>query len=711
MMTQSARRMTWVVSLIGIMLLFAGCTSETRESSISTASINPDTGLHIAGWFNSDAHGITAKTQSNGFSSCQECHGSDYSGGITSMSCFTCHGVNAPHTRAPWTGGARSHTNTNPDNAPVCALCHSGKSPTPAPQGTPPGCFNNTLCHATPGHAAGWSNPDVHGSSAKSLTNGFATCKSCHGPGFTGGSVQTSCFTCHGVSAPHSPAPWIGAVRTHTTTDAGNASACASCHTNGTNSSRQPSQPAPAGTAPGCFNNTLCHGPAGHAAGWNAPDQHGASVKSQPDGLVSCQECHGAGFTGGTSGTSCFTCHGVSAPHSPAPWIGVVRTHTTTDAGNASACASCHANGANSSRQPSQPAPAGTAPGCFNNTLCHSAAIHAVGWSAPSQHGVTAEQDFAACKACHGATYQGGTAGVACYQCHNGPGLDHPAPGWVVLDHKTAALANSTACTTCHGTDYLGGGSHVACNSCHMENQTKVHLTSWYPDVYLNHRAYAAANGTASCSTAYCHGTDLTGVALSGPSCSTCHSWPFSAPACGSCHAIPPAGAAFPDTAGRHSTHVAINGIVCATCHAGAGPGTALHPNGVADVFTDAVYNAKSGAATFNASAKTCSSVSCHGGKTTPAWSTGTIDVNTQCTSCHASGTAQYNSYNSGRHSVSNHVSRGCTSCHDTTKLAVNHFTALNTTAMEGPASATILNSVNYNGTSCSPSCHDTKNW
>jgi predicted CxxxxCH...CXXCH cytochrome family protein len=150
--------------------------------------------------------------------------------------------------------------------------------------------------------------------------------------------------------------------------------------------------------------------------------------------------------------------------------------------------------------------------------------------------------------------------------------------------------------------------------------------------------------------------------------------------------------------------------ITCDTCHSGAGSGTALHQNGASEVVIDTSYNAKTGAASFNATADTCSNVSCHGGHTTPVWLTGTIDVNTQCTSCHASGIAQYNSYNSGEHS--RHVGRfTCTVCHDTTKLAVNHFTTLNTSAMEGPASATMVTDVNYNGTSCTPSCHSSQNW
>src|SRR5512143_3601567 len=407
------------------------------------------------------------------------------------------------------------------------------------------------------GHVVGWALADAHGTPAKNQSNGFGSCQSCHGAAFSGGIVNISCFTCHGVNAPHPSAPWRGAATTHTNTNPDNASVCALCHTNGANSSVQPSPPAPAGTAPGCFNNTLCHATPGHPVGWNAADQHGASAKAQVNGFSSCQTCHGANFSGGTALISCFTCHGVNAPHSPAPWRGGVRTHTNTNTGNASVCALCHTNGANSSVQPSPPAPAGTAPDCFNNTLCH---------------------------------------------------------------------ANLSDCVTCHGT--------------------------------------------------------------------------------------PPSGTAFPNIAGRHAVHTGLGSyIACGTCHAGAGSGTALHINGVADVIIGTAYNAKSGTASFNAASATCANVSCHGGQATPSWLTGSIDVNTQCTSCHASGTAQYNSYDSGQHS--RHVSDGiaCTSCHDTTKLAVNHFTNLGTQVMEGPASATINSAVNYNGTSCSPSCHGLQNW
>ena len=140
--------------------------------------------------------------------------------------------------------------------------------------------------------------------------------------------------------------------------------------------------------------------------------------------------------------------------------------------------------------------------------------------------------------------------------------------------------------------------------------------------------------------------------------------------------------------------------------------------NDVADVVVNTAYNAKSGGASYNAATATCSNISCHGGKTTPAWSAGSINVNTPCTACHAAGTTQYNSYQSGHHAT--HVvdqSFACTVCHDTTKLAVTHFTHLDTQTMEGPASGTIVTAAQYNGTSCNPKaggltgCHGSHTW
>ena len=106
--------------------------------------------------------------------------------------------------------------------------------------------------------------------------SGFAVCQECHADKFIGGISNVTCLNtagCHGasVSAPHSPKPWRGGTRTHTNTDQSNAPICALCHTNGANSSVQPST-FDSGAAPGCFNNTLCH------CNRRTPGRMGASV-------------------------------------------------------------------------------------------------------------------------------------------------------------------------------------------------------------------------------------------------------------------------------------------------------------------------------------------------------------------------------------------------------------------------------------------------
>jgi hypothetical protein len=158
-----------IVLLSGlILIIMSGCSKQNSNSSV-----DPNTGKHsIANWANADIHGAWAKKPSSegGFASCQECHGSDFSGGNSKKACSLCHAVNAPHPSV-WRTGTRTHQNTDESNAPVCAGCHANgaNSPivltTPAPAGTAPGCFNNTLCHGA-GHPAGWALPAQHGASA-----------------------------------------------------------------------------------------------------------------------------------------------------------------------------------------------------------------------------------------------------------------------------------------------------------------------------------------------------------------------------------------------------------------------------------------------------------------------------------------------------------------------------------------------------------------
>jgi predicted CxxxxCH...CXXCH cytochrome family protein len=312
------------------------------------------------------------------------------------------------------------------------------------------------------------------------------------------------------------------------------------------------------------------------------------------------------------------------------------------------------------------------------------------------------------------------------------------AAKWLPEDHRRAASSDLAACADCHGSDLLGGISNVSCTSCHLGGVTNIHPAGWLGDACSNHGSYALTNGTGGCATTYCHGTSLGGVPQSGPSCTSCHPTIPTSSRCGTCHGIPPAGTAYPDTAGKHAAHLALNGVTCTTCHDRS---CDQHLNDSVEVQFDAAYNARSAAASFTTSSasKTCSGVSCHGGPRTqtlaqmqqappqsaaaqtPDWYTGSISVGSQCSMCHIYGTAEYNSYSSGRHykhlGGDGVIYAGCLDCHDAIKLsnASFHFANLNTPVTSaGTASASINSWLNYNGITCTyAACHsgETRPW
>ncbi len=156
-----------------------------------------------------------------------------------------------------------------------CLTCHgSATDPTQAGGVSGVSCFS---CH-TSGlvlhPVTGWADPMQHGRNGAQLAPvatvdpqvpvmaGFAHCQKCHGPNYTDG-IAVSCKSCH-TTAPHPPKPWLNttsaSLPSHTFTANQNAPACYQCHANGANFTGVLATPAPAGTAPGCFNSTMCHG-------------------------------------------------------------------------------------------------------------------------------------------------------------------------------------------------------------------------------------------------------------------------------------------------------------------------------------------------------------------------------------------------------------------------------------------------------------------
>jgi len=261
------------------------------------------------------------------------------------------------------------------------------------------------------------------------------------------------------------------------------------------------------------------------------------------------------------------------------------------------------------------------------------------------------------CRNCHGGTYMGGTAGVACFSCH--PPYPHavafPASG----RHRGYMKANNfpfTQCRQCHGTSYSGG---------------------------------AVVGPTLSCEQAGCH-VDAAGNLKSPESCNTCHGV-FSAaanlqqtnPAAYLLSAAPPADVAG-DTVttapgvGAHQKHLATGTtgrtVKCQECHVvpqsvfdpGHLPGFGNPP--VVVHFNDTLANLVTGGGayvphpSFDPATAKCSGTYCHGSwlltkasassvqqgvfadtatvmvgaNASPAWTDGAAAG--KCWSCHGSG-------------------------------------------------------------------------
>jgi hypothetical protein len=161
------------------------------------------------------------------------------------------------------------------------------------------------------------------------------------------------------------------------------------------------------------------------------------------------------------------------------------------------------------------------------------------------------------------------------------PGEPHPA-GFVLL-HADQAQADLASCQVCHGVDFRGSGEAVSCFSCHAFNSAPpftIHPADW-TDPFVDHRAFASANGFSTCAVAACHGAQqpvpLGGT--TGPSCATA-TFTNSAGQTRSCHAGGPGVAPHPLdgsylSGAVHGPDAKADLTVCQNCHGQqGGPGT-----------------------------------------------------------------------------------------------------------------------------------------
>ncbi|MEA2062551.1 MAG: hypothetical protein U9P14_02530 [Gemmatimonadota bacterium] len=193
---------------------------------------------------------------------------------------------------------------------------------------------------------------------------------------------------------------------------------------------------------------------------------HGLKVRQA--GLISCLGCHGDNYRGGTSGISCNECHNGPGGH-PSGWLDKSKDEyhgLRIAAGGPEECAECHGEDYRGLGNKG-----GSCYSCHNGPSGHPA----TGWidrSSDQFHGLkVAAGGLGICTPCHGEDFQGGTSGVFCYKCHNGPS-GHPATGWLEKGssnfHGARYLSQgAAACAVCHGEDFTGGTSGKSCYDCH----------------------------------------------------------------------------------------------------------------------------------------------------------------------------------------------------------------------------------------------------
>ncbi len=412
---------------------------------------------HSNDWPNPNSHGDCV-VKSKSVEACLKCHKQSSDKTEIPATCASCHPL-YPHP-PDW---LQVHpTVVGKEGKGVCATqCHgtdfmgglSGVS-----------CFS---CHAYP-HPSDWLT--THGPNAYgALKNGCASAN-CHNADFKGSPTAPSCFDCHQMKDyPHTDPNWnLGGLtsghattfieRTDADTVGDDPTACQNCH--GTSYDRVMGDPAHSK----CIN---CHPNFPHPTTWLTT--HGPNAYGTLKNGCASANCHKPDFTGNPPTVpSCkdAACH-ADFPHTDPNWraggVGLAaNVHASTfiakiKGGDATACQECHGAGYN------RVVPAAPTINCEG---CHPGGVtHKTGWVAGSGHGVYFSSTYNStsttpCKDCHGhpglaVTFilgqtKAGLDGLSdCYGCHwayphtgyDAPAYDPGVPGvidadelWTVVD-------------------------------------------------------------------------------------------------------------------------------------------------------------------------------------------------------------------------------------------------------------------------------------
>jgi len=499
-------------------------------SSPSCATCHKSIDIHKDGIVDTTSANFHGKyLLKDGLADCSSCHSANFGGGFQSPKCTDCHSTITVHKAGIVTKGSPEFHGKYPlagGKFTECQSCHGNNF-----QGgvNSPSCAT-TDCHKSIDvHKDGIVDPasaNFHGK--YQFKDGLKDCSPCHGIDFKGGEQSPACTTCHsslsthkaGIIDPNSP-DFHGKYPLA----GGKFTECQSCH--GDNFQGK-------GISPSC---TTCHKSIDvHKTG--IVDQNSANFHGKyklKAGFADCSSCHGATFTGGIQSPSCATCHTTITVHK----TGIVDQSSPNfhgkyplAGGKFTECQTCHGNnfqgGLNS-------------PSC---ATCHASIdVHKTGivdQNSANFHGkYSLKSGFADCTSCHGTAFAGGSQSPTCVTCHSTIDVhktgivDQNSPNF----HGKYPLKNGfTECKTCHGDNFQGGTNAVACASCHVT--ITVHKTGLTdPNSSNFHGKFLKANSWNMTTCANCHGSNFAG-GLQSPSCKTsgCHTSAQGPAACNTCH-------------------------------------------------------------------------------------------------------------------------------------------------------------------------------
>lgn len=179
-----------LIILLGVLTVL-GCVQE--RSPVEYAGVHPEFWTDPA---SGDFHG--KKVVAVGLASCRECHGEDFGGGRSGISCFTCHEA-YPHTDGWLVASSQDfhgvYIRGHGWNLVICQTCHGedydggegGRSCNACHSGTPEAC--NT-CHGSGSNPA---PPEaIDGDTATTFTGVGA-----HQSHISYSSVRFDCSECH----------------------------------------------------------------------------------------------------------------------------------------------------------------------------------------------------------------------------------------------------------------------------------------------------------------------------------------------------------------------------------------------------------------------------------------------------------------------------------------------------------------------------------